>query len=129
MTERAATAHDVQAILERISFAPSCIDMGWEWEVENLYDEGGAANGFHLLGWNIQTTFRRPDTATGEVGTGRGRSWFISKGSTADGIIKTAYLAMQQILTHELMEAFLVDEVRVFNPHAAISDLVELHRG
>jgi len=30
---------------------------------------------------------------------------------------------MKQIVDHEMMEAFLVDDVRIFNPHKSIEQL------
>tara|TARA_Y100000034_G_C6900945_1_gene416698 strand:+ start:2001 stop:2522 length:522 start_codon:yes stop_codon:yes gene_type:complete len=116
---------DVRKTLDRISFNPSCVDMNWKWRIQEMsigpqYDE-------ELRGWTIQTSFQRPDTETGDVSTGYGREWFIEIGASADAVLKTAYMAMQQILVHELMEAFMVDGARVFNPHAKLEDLVNLH--
>lgn len=26
----------LRAVLEQISFVPSCVDMGWQWQIEEL---------------------------------------------------------------------------------------------
>lgn len=114
---------DLETILHHITFAPSCVDMGWDWDIQEVYGPAG-----DVTGWNIRTTFQRPDTDTGEIGTGHGRWWFVERGAYTSGIVKTAWLACKQIVEHELMEAFLYDGVRIFNPHADIFDLATLHR-
>lgn len=115
---------DVQNILDHVTFAPSCVDMGWEWEIVPLYE---TARG-RIIGYNIRTTFQRPDTDTGVIGRGHGRWWFVEYGTSRSGIVKTAWLACKQIVEHELMEAFMFEGSRVFNPHADIMDLANLNR-
>lgn len=123
----------IQRVLSHITFAPSCVDMGWAWEVEEVYDfphrsaSWGARPEAELCGFNIRTTFRRPDTDTGEIGIGKGRWWFVETDITESGLVKTAWLACQQIVQHELMEAFMFDGVRVFDPHASVADLCALN--
>jgi hypothetical protein len=112
------TANDVKDVLGRVSFAPSCVDMGWKWEVKTAYSEHG-----HISGWLIRTTFRRPDRDTGEVEEGFGRWWHVPVGVTESGVVKTAFAAAKLILEHELMESFRVDGVRIFDPHHTIADL------
>lgn len=179
------TTEDLIAVLEKISFAPSCVNMAWEWVTVELCGviragDGGAPVGLvessevrtepipeaqvtigtedpifiqpgtiapgdlemppgvvttvpvavlaqKLLGWTIATTFQRPDTDTGEIGRGKGRPWFIAVGSSESSVVKTAWLACKQIVEHELMEAFLFEGVRPFDPHAEIRDLTSMH--
>lgn len=111
---------DLRGILSKIRFAPSCLDLGWDWEVSVYCQE--------LDGWNVRATFLRPDTDTGEVGTGKGRWWFVPHGSTSSGLVKTAWLACQQVVHHELMEAFTFDGVRIFDPHAEVGALCDANR-
>lgn len=125
--ERAETLADVQNILDHVTFAPSCVDMGWEWEIEALYGKYDGTRG-RIIGYNVRTTFQRPDTDTGVVGRGHGRWWFIEPGTSRSGVVKTAWLACKQIVEHELMEAFMFEGSRVFNPHADIMDLANLNR-
>lgn len=105
---------DVDATLQRVTFAPSCVDMQWDWQIKELTDEEG------LTYFMIRTTFRRPDSYTGEDGEGYGRWWVLNYGCHADALLKTAYMACGQILTNELMEAFLLDGQRPFDPHASL---------
>jgi hypothetical protein len=108
----------LNAVLARISFRPSCVNMGWEWEIERVYSAHDT-----LRGWFISTTFRRPDTDTGEVGRGRGRREFIEYGATVSSVVKTAWLCAELIVRHELMEAFCFDGKRVFDPHKTVDEL------
>jgi hypothetical protein len=113
------TIEQLKQTLGRIGFAKSCIDFGWEFEVEQLLMDGSGK----FAGWFVNTTFKRPDTHTGEVGIGRGRKEFIPYGTYEDGVIKTAWVLCEMIVKHELMEAFLVDGKRIFDPHSSIEVL------
>lgn len=105
----------VEQILNDISFAPSCVDMSWIWEVKKV--DGG---------YLIRTTFRRPDRETGTISTGYGRWWFTPDGTTLSGIVKTAFAAAKLILEHEIMESFKWQGKRVFDPHNSVIDLAAL---
>lgn len=100
-------------VLDGITFAPSCLDMGWTWEIETIPGRG----------WLVNTTFRRPDTRTGEVGVGTGRKEFIAIGASESAVVKTAWLLAELIVRHELMEAFLYRGVRIFDPHRTVEEL------
>lgn len=118
---------DVYEVLQQyITFAPSCLALGWEWEVEESYRPRGRS--YELRGYLIRTSFRRPDTESAEVQTGYGRWWFVERGAHPSSVVKTAWLALKQVSEHELMEAFLVRGSRAFDPHADVFDLVDLHR-
>lgn len=100
-------------VLDGITFAPSCLDMGWTWQIETLPGRG----------WLVNTTFRRPDTRTGEIGVGTGRKEFVPIGAAESAVVKTAWLLAELIVRHELMEAFLYRGVRIFDPHRTIAEL------
>ena len=100
-------------VLDGITFAPSCVNMGWTWQIETLPGRG----------WLVNTTFRRPDTHSGEIGTGTGRKEFISIGATESAVVKTCWLLAELIVRHELMEAFLYQGVRIFDPHHSVAEL------
>jgi hypothetical protein len=166
MSDRTVTSETVlREILSNIEFAPSCLDMGWEWKITGVV--GGSTRIFYAdigdippadvadylakvraslkgyedvlfvpyrspaepplvadqIGWLVSTTFQRPDTNTSEVSRGEGRQWFIAKGTTESGVVKTAWLAAKQIVEHELMEAFRYLGSRVFDPHKTIYEL------
>lgn len=80
-------------------------------------------------GWLIQCSFERPDVNGDftELGAGYGRPWFIEYGATIEGVVFTAWLAIQQIIIHELHESFVVtvngERVRLLDPHKKLADL------
>jgi hypothetical protein len=113
------TTGQLRAVFDRISFAPSCVNMGWTWEIEEL----PTAPAGDLKGWLVNTTFRRPDTDTGVVGVGRGRQEFVAVGASESGVVKTAWLLAELIVRHELMEAFLYRGIRIFDPHHTVEEL------
>ncbi len=108
----------LRAVLDQISFAPSCVDMGWQWQIEELHLQSGK-----LRGWLVNTTFRRPDSYTGEIGIGSGRQELIAYGASETAVVKTCWLLAELIVRHELMEAFLYRGVRIFNPHHSVDEL------
>lgn len=105
----------VMDVLRRLRFSPSCVDMGWKWEVVAA---SGEADGFML-----RTTFQRPDRDTGMAKWGFGRWWHVPSPTTEGAIVKTAYAAAKMILEHELAESFRFDGLRIFDPHHSIDDL------
>ena len=100
-------------VLDGITFAPSCLNMGWAWQIETIPGRG----------WFVNTTFRRPDTLTGEIGIGTGRKEFVPIGASESAVVKTAWLLAELIVRHELMEAFLYKGVRIFDPHRTVEEL------
>lgn len=54
-----------------------------------------------------------------------GRLWLVT-GMPDDAIIKTAFTAIKQAEEHEVLENFMVDGVRVFNPHTSIDKLIAM---
>lgn len=106
------TIDEIKIILDRISFAPSNLDMGWKWEVKEISE-----------GFLIRTTFQRPDTHSGEIGTGYGRWMFVEKGADDRCIIMTAWVCAELIVKHELMEAFLYAGARILDPHKSLEEL------
>lgn len=107
------TKEDVEKILSYISFAKSCLEMGWEWQVREIQE-----------GFLIRCSFQRPDVyKDGEIGKGFGRWMFIEKDTPKSGIVKTAWLCSTLIVSHELMEAFEYKSAKIFNPHKSLTDL------
>ncbi len=107
---------EIEKIVKKITFAPSNLDMGWNWEVKEVQD------GFH-----IRTSFKRPDTNSGEIGTGYGRWMFVDKNADERGIVMTAWVCAKLIVEHELMEAFLFSGVRILDPHKQLHELAYPH--
>lgn len=107
--------------LRRISFKPSCLDFGWGWKVEPIFDCKASHNGYL-----IYSGFDRPDTHTGVLGKGWGRAWYVSmnyEGGNCKELAMTAWMAIGQIVEHERLEAFSFDGVRLFNPHKSLEEL------
>lgn len=103
----------LEEILSKVSMAPSCLDMGWKWRVTEI---GKYGNTFAL-------SFQRPDTITGEMGTGYGREWFVPNDASEKFVVMTAWLAIELILRHEAMEAFHYDDIRLLDPHKSLGSL------
>lgn len=118
MEARIESKEALRGVLDDITFAPSCVNMGWTWEIEELRLADG-----RLRGWLVNTTFRRPDTNTGEIGVGTGRQELIAFGASESGVVKTAWLLAELIVRHELMEAFLYRGLRIFDPHNTVEEL------
>lgn len=118
MEARIESEQALGAVLDQITFAPSCVDMGWAWQIEELRLADG-----RVRGWLVNTTFRRPDTHSGEIGIGTGRQELIGFGASESSAVKTAWLLAELIVRHELMEAFLYKGVRIFNPHHTVEEL------
>jgi hypothetical protein len=82
-----------------------------------------------IRGWLVRCSFERPDVngEFSEQGVGYGREWFIASGTPDAGVVFTAWLAIQQIIVHELHEAFTVmvggERVRLLDPHKDLADL------
>lgn len=74
----------------------------------------------------IQVLCARPDTYTGEYGTGRGGMRFLRDSSMSDSeIVRACFAALTAYEDHESREAFTFMGVRVFGPHIDIMALVQ----
>ena len=110
----------IEEILNRIVMAPSGISMRHDWQI-CLLPKGDV---------KIRCGFWRIDTDTGTLGKGYGRWWLIDAGSTEKAILMTAWLALQQVVAHELLESFSYRyndgeaPVRVFDPHKSLENLL-----
>jgi hypothetical protein len=104
-----------RVLFVRLSMPNSCLDFKWGWDIRacSTYERG------HVVerGWQVRSTFDRPESETGQVGRGAGRWWFIAEASSVSSVVRTAWLAIRQNIDHELHEAFRLDGGRVFDPH------------
>lgn len=111
--------------LGRIAFLNTVMDFNWRFRHEPV--EVSLPNrGERRKGWLLWAEFERPDIHTGEIGWGRGRDEIIWEGTGESGVIKTAWVVVNMLVTHELMEGFTVDGKRPFNPHNTIQALNSL---
>lgn len=107
----------VREALDRITVGPSMLfDGGFRFEVTPASTSNGT-------GFFIQFFYRRPDTNTGEIGEGDSRREFVPTSADEDSVIKTGFVLMKAVVEHEWLECFLVDGVRVFDPHQSIAQL------
>ena len=94
-------------------------DWSFDWAISPAHD-----------GWFIQSSFERPDVGKTGAGLkrGYGRKWYIEQGSSQESVVFTAWLAIRQIVEHELHESFTVrvggEQVRLLDPHKRLEDLV-----
>jgi len=92
----------------------------FQWRIQPASDD-------EQVGWNIQCSFERPDANSSEYGIGYGRKWFVASTASIESVVFTAWLAIQQIITHELHESFTVrvdgKSVRLLDPHKRLVDL------
>lgn len=133
--EKVCTKEQIQRVLANISFVPSCVDFEWKWQVEQVFRVDHKANPHNLdihpfvfAGWLVNTTFRRPDTNTGQIATGAGRKEFIPYGITVSGVVKTCFLLCRLIVEHEIMESYCYNGNRPFDPHNSINDLNDIQK-
>jgi hypothetical protein len=118
---------DLMNLLESIQMKGTRFEawrFGWAMEtVTEMNDEPGDR------GWLVSCSFERPDVngEFDEQGVGYGRKWFVEHGASETGVVFTAWLAIQQIILHELHESFTVmvkgERVRLLDPHKSLEDL------
>lgn len=116
------TNADLRNILSRITFGPSGVmldRMALRWEIESI---SVAVETFEPA-WRIRFNFLRPDAETGAVGCGTGRWELVEHGASESSVVKTAWLLLELLMRHELMEAFRFDGVALFDPHRTVEQL------
>jgi len=121
------TINELREILDKISFAPSCVNFNWKWEITEVegqyWDHSEDISKGKVHGFLINTTFTRPDTNTGVVGIGKGRRMWVENTASETSIVMTAWVCVELIVKHELMESFLYNNLRILNPHKTLSEL------
>lgn len=123
ITERKLlTLEDVKLYVSRVSSGLSGIRMSsdgdYRFEVQELKHEDPSINGFL-----IRVGFWRPDANSGRMGEGFGRWMHVPATSDEGGVVKTAYVCIDLVVRHEMMEAFLYQGKRIFDPHKGLNDL------
>lgn len=122
------TLTEIKRILKNISFADSCIDFAWGWEIVKVdgvgYDDlQNPKSSNKIRGFLINTTFKRPDTNTGIVGIGRGRRMWVEATASETSVVMTAWVCVDLIIKHEAMEAFKYQNAKILNPHKTLEQL------
>ena len=121
MEAKMTTTEEVRAALSRVSMRNSVLDFSWSFEVEPIVHGS-------RKGWLVWCSFERPDTDSGVVGRGRGRDEIVWEGTTISGVVKTAWLLIELLVRHELMEGFRFNGYRIFNPHNSVYVLAEVQK-
>ena len=79
------TVEELQSVIKEITMENTSLDFKWRFISEPVADQG----------WFVQVEFQRPDTSTGEIGTGRSRKEFVAKGTWVSGVVKTCWLLLE----------------------------------
>lgn len=76
----------------------------------------------------IQTVYNCKDSkeVNARAKVFKGRKWYLSDHMLEDEIIKTAYLAFETCVKHEMLEGFRVGHVTLFNPHVDYKELLKI---
>lgn len=92
-------------------------DWSFDWRVTAVGGDG----------WHIQSSFERPDVDGGGTDRGYGRRWYVEFGASLESVVFTAWLAIRQVVEHELHESFTVSvggrQVRLLDPHKRLKDV------
>jgi hypothetical protein len=125
------SVEDVMKVVADLDFAPSCVDMGWEFEVEEIFvrADNGFGEAFDPAGYRVRTTFQRPDRESGEMKRGYGRWWEVPLNVSESGVAFTVYAMAELILTHELKESIKWRGARFFDPHHSLRELASIQAG
>ena len=76
----------------------------------------------------LQVAYDAPCSKTGVPAEWKGRKWYLSEFMTDDEVIKTAFVAFESAVKHEILEGFKVNGIPLFNPHANYIALLEASR-
>lgn len=106
----------VQSLLNRISL--KCLSTNFLPIVE--YDKKGGDRVYIQI---VYSSFCSTSNAYKEWS---GRKYYLSEHMTDDEIIKTTYVAFEQVIKHEIMEGFKVDGKILFNPHVNFEELLKI---
>lgn len=110
----------VESIVKRISFKI----FGKEFTIIVSEDKEFENGRIYL-----QASYSAECTITGEPENWKGRKFYLSQYMTDDEIVKTAYVACEAAVKHEVMEGFKVDGIILFNPHINFEELLKIsHR-
>lgn len=74
----------------------------------------------------LQIVYNATCKDTGVYKEWHGRKFYLSDYMTDDEIVKTAYLAFKLAIEHEVMEAFKINNIVLFNPHVDYKVLLEI---
>lgn len=105
---------DLDKIITEIEMS-SLGPTNWNWCF--AYKPISADNRAGFLLW---VEFDRIDYDTSLPGRGRSRDMILWEGTYKSGVIKTYWVLVQSVVTHELMHAFRYRGRELFDPHAGV---------
>lgn len=108
----------VEKLLDRISANL----FGITFQIKLFEDQIYKVNGVGRL--YLQCHYTSPCTDIGEVKEWHGRKEYLSEFMTDDEVVKTAWIVYSMCVQHEVMEAFKIDNIRLFNPHVNFEELL-----
>lgn len=74
----------------------------------------------------LQVYYEAICTRTGKEEQWSGRKFYLSEHMLPDEVIKTAWVAFEAAVKHEVMEGFTVDDKILFNPHVNFEELLKI---
>lgn len=116
----------IQKLLDRISMSLFGIQFKIRCEVDNKYRlvfSDKKLNGRIF----IQIVFNAHCQKENMIKEWAGRKYYLSGYMTEDEIVKTAYVAFENTVKHEILEAFKVDGIILFNPHVNFEELLKIN--
>jgi hypothetical protein len=78
------------------------------------------------LGWHLQVTYWEADIHTGKQQLQKSRKWLISHEDTETDVIHTVFAAVMRSYDHVVQEHFTYYGRRVYSPHWAIANRMEM---
>jgi len=106
---------ELVAVLQRIKFKSSCINLNWKWAYEHVFNDSG-----EIRGWLIRATYAHMGS-DGVVSVHDGRREFIHKGSSESYVVRTCLLLSKLAVESEIEYAFQIDEQAIFSPERPLA--------
>lgn len=108
----------VCALLDRVIYKP---ERNYKFMITNSPEDV-----FYTNRAEVELRTERPDTFTGEFGTGYGGRRYLTPDMTDSQIVRTLFGACIAYEEHEVREAFQFDGKRIFGPHISIDALASI---
>lgn len=108
---------EIRHLLKRVDIDLFDKKFNIRCEVDNKYDAGRIF---------LQIVYKARCNKSGDEQIWHGRKFYLSDHMTDDEIIKTSFGAFKAAIEHEVMEAFRVDKIVLFNPHINFEELLKI---
>lgn len=111
------SVEQIRTLLKRIRINIFGMEFSIRCEIDNKFDAGRIF---------LQVVYFAICNKEAKVQEWHGRKFYLSDYMTDDEIIKTSYSAFKTAVEHEVMEAFTVDGIVLFNPHINFEELLKI---